>query len=248
MSASGVDCANGPEVIRPDWPAPVGVFACTTTRSAESDGGPQRATASAGAEAALKWGQETLLAALDLPARPVFLRQQHGVRVVEAGPSAMGLEADACFSGAPGVVCGVLTADCVPALFCSADGRRVAAAHAGWRGLAGGVLQATVEALGVPGGELLVWLGPAIGPDAFEVGEDVRERFRAVDPDTLDAFTRTGERKWHADLYQLCRQRLASVEVDAVFGGGFCTFTDTRFYSYRRDAATGRMASLIWRE
>lgn len=248
MSDKKTECCDRLHVIRPDWPAPVGIRACTTTRSSESDEHLDRPPMSSGPDAVLQRKQETLLAALDLPARPVFLRQQHGARVVEATPESMGSKADACFSRAPGVVCGILTADCVPALFCSADGRRVAAAHAGWRGLAGGVLEATVAALAVPGSELLVWLGPAIGPDAFEVGEDVRECFRAVDPDTVDAFTQTGERKWHADLYQLCRKRLASVEVDAVFGGTFCTYTEARFYSYRRDAASGRMASLIWRE
>lgn len=141
----------------------------------------------------------------------------------------------------------MLTADCLPVLFCNRAGTRVAAAHAGWRGLAGGVLETTLDALAVPGEELLVWLGPAIGPAAFEVGPEVREAFVAQHVDAAEAFTPSRNAgRFMADLYQLARIRLAAVGVDAVYGGGLCTFSDARFYSYRRAARTGRFASLVW--
>ena len=236
----------GPELrlIHADWPAPAGVFACTTTRHFD-----KRARPGAGdTQSSTATTPEALRCALELPSAPVFLSQKHGVRVVEASPKTAGEAADGCFSCRPRTVCGVLSADCVPVLFCSVDGERLAAAHAGWRGLADGILEATVAALGVPGRELLVWLGPAIGPDAFEVGDDVLRRFCTVDPATREAFRQIGERKWLADLYRLCRMRLASVGIDSVYGGTLCTYSDRRFYSYRRDGATGRMASLVWRK
>jgi YfiH family protein len=156
--------------------------------------------------------------------------------------------ADACIARAPGLVCAVLTADCLPVLLCSRAGDRVAAAHAGWRGLAGGVLESTVSSLGLPGAELLAWLGPAIGPDAFEVGDEVRIAFTSRDAAAAQAFRpshRPGH--WWADLYLLARQDLARLGITAVYGGGMCTYSDeARFFSFRRDGRTGRMASLIW--
>jgi YfiH family protein len=158
-----------------------------------------------------------------------------------------GEEADAATARTPGRVCAVLTADCLPVLFCDQAGTTVAAAHAGWRGLAGGVLEATVAAMAVPAGGLLAWLGPAIGPAAFEVGGEVREVFVGADPAAAAAFVAKGGDKWLCDLYALARRRLALAGVARVSGGGLCTFTDEkRFYSYRRDRSTGRMASLIW--
>jgi hypothetical protein len=163
-------------------------------------------------------------------------------------------EADASIARQPGQVCVVLTADCLPVLFCDRGGRVVAAAHAGWRGLAGGVLEATAASMKVAPDEIMAWLGAAIGPDAFEVGEEVREAlveqhplaavaFRPALPGTLDG----APRKWLADIYALARIRLAAIGVTDVHGGGLCTYTDqARFFSYRRDKATGRMASLIW--
>ena len=144
-------------------------------------------------------------------------------------------------------VCAVLTADCLPVLLCDRQGTRVAAAHAGWRGLCTGVLEATVDAMGVAPDRLLAWLGPAIGPGAFEVGEEVRGAFVTRDAAAAAAFVSCGPGRWLADLYALARMRLRSVGVTAVYGGGLCTFSDSdRFYSYRRDGETGRMASLIW--
>ena len=170
----------------------------------------------------------------------------HGIRVVEADPQRVH-EADASWSATPNVACAILTADCLPVLFCDRAGSRVAAAHAGWRGLAGGMLEATLQALNVPAEELLVWLGPAIGPAAFEVGPEVREAFLAGHPQAAEAFRPSSNPgKYLADLYHLARIRLAACGVTAVYGGGLCTYSDPRFYSYRRAAQTGRFASLIW--
>ena len=221
-----------------------------------------------------------------LPAEPLWLNQVHGIRVFEllipplekggrgdswgadrATPleshpfpvlqrGEITPEADACVTRETGQVCAVLTADCLPVLFCDDTGSVVAAAHAGWRGLAGGVLEETVKAMGAAPERILAWLGPAIGPASFEVGPEVREAFvdrhamagiafRPALPGTLDE----SPRKWLADIYMLARIRLAAVGVGRVFGGGACTFKESgRFFSYRRDGQTGRMASLIWFE
>ena len=162
--------------------------------------------------------------------------------------------ADASVARAPGRVCAVLTADCLPVLFCDAAGTVVAAAHAGWRGLAGSVLERTVEAMRVPPGEVMAWLGAAIGPDSFEVGPEVREAFIEHDPLAATAFRPAlpgtldeAPHKWLADIYALARLRLARIGVSRVYGGGLCTLRDAeRFYSFRRGRKTGRMASLIW--
>ncbi|HFE31858.1 MAG TPA: peptidoglycan editing factor PgeF, partial [Gammaproteobacteria bacterium] len=156
-------------------------------------------------------------------------------------------EADASVADAPGRVCAVLTADCLPVLFCDRAGTRVAAAHAGWRGLASGVLEATVVQMEVPPDEIIAWLGPAIGPQAFEVGEEVRAAFVDADAGSAAAFVAHGEDRWLADIDQLARRRLARAGVTAVYGGGRCTYSEAgMFYSYRRDGVTGRMASLVW--
>jgi YfiH family protein len=184
-----------------------------------------------------------------LPAEPGWLRQVHSVRAVEIGlePNP---EADAAFTSQTGQVCAVLTADCLPVLFCDRAGSVVAAAHAGWRGLAGGVLEATVAAMQVQSGEVLAWMGAAIGPQAFEVGDDVRQAFVGPHPEAAAAFLPHPERvpgKWLADIYQLARIRLQRAGVQAIYGGGRCTYQEAEtFYSYRRDGVTGRMASLIW--
>jgi hypothetical protein len=186
-----------------------------------------------------------------LPAEPFWLRQVHGTRVVEA----QGLEevqADASFSRVPGVVCAVMVADCLPVLLCDRAGSVVAAAHAGWRGLSAGVLENTVATLLCPPDQLIAYLGPAIGPEAFEVGQDVLDAFLAADARASAAFRPKapgphGEPKWLADLYALARQRLARAGVAAVYGGGLCTYQDSaRFFSHRRDPGSGRQAALIW--
>ena len=189
-----------------------------------------------------------------LPAEPHWLRQVHGTRAIEARQPAAEEEADACVARAPGEVCAVLVADCLPVLFCDRAASVVAAAHAGWRGLSSGVLESTVAAMGAARADLLAWLGPAIGPDAFEVGRDVLDAFTAADAGAAGCFHSKppgpdGEPKWLADLYALARQRLAAAGVHAVFGGGLCTRSDARrFFSHRRDRRTGRQAALIWLE
>lgn len=190
-----------------------------------------------------------------LPAEPVWLRQVHGVAVLDADriePGAVPV-ADAAVASQPGTVCTVLTADCLPVLLAAVDGSAIAAAHAGWRGLADGVLEASVAALrarAAPGARLVAWLGAAIGPAAFEVGADVRDRFCDVDAGAAGAFepgARSG--KWLADLPALARRRLAAVGVDGVTGGQWCTVSDAqRFYSFRRDGVTGRMGAFVWLE
>ncbi|MFP5417907.1 MAG: peptidoglycan editing factor PgeF [Gammaproteobacteria bacterium] len=179
---------------------------------------------------------------------PVWLKQVHGTRVVTAGES--GAEADAVVSCKAQNVCAVLTADCLPVLFCDRAGSVVAAAHAGWRGLADGVLEATVEAMRVPSGDIMGWMGAAIGPQAFEVGDEVRQAFVDRHAEAARAFAPHPANiagKWLADIYTLARIRLQQVGVQAIYGGGRCTFTEAEtFFSYRRDGVTGRMASLIW--
>ena len=181
-----------------------------------------------------------------LPAEPLWLNQVHGVTVAEAGLDRAGCDGDAAVSFADSEVCAVMTADCLPVLFCDRAGTVVAAAQAGWRGLAAGVLEVTVARMGVAPEGILAWLGAAIGPSSFEVGDEVRATFVDQHPEAAAAFVAQGDR-WLADIYALARIRLAAVGVTAVYGGGLCTFTDTaRFYSYRREGQTGRMASLIW--
>ncbi|MBA3903064.1 MAG: peptidoglycan editing factor PgeF [Rhodocyclaceae bacterium] len=235
--------------IVPDWPAPANVRALITTRAGGVSRGPH-ATMNLAAHvnddpAAVAENRRLLRA--HLPAEPLWLSQVHGVRVVCAEQSAEGIEADAAFSRRPGVVCAVLTADCLPVLLCDEAGTVVGAAHAGWRGLAAGVIEAAVRAMNAPPEKLLAFLGPAIGPRAFEVGAEVREAFVPLSDDAAAAFAARDNGKWLADLYLLARQRLNALGVARVFGGGWCTFTEAeRFYSFRRERVTGRMASLVW--
>lgn len=186
-------------------------------------------------------------AAVDLPGEPIRLAQVHGITVVDAATVQGRVEADACFTRQPGVVCSIMTADCLPVLFCADDGSAVAAAHAGWRGLQAGVLEATVAALQLPPERILCWLGPAIGPAAFEVGEEVRAAFVRDHPEDGTAFQPLSQGKWLADIFWLARLRLERVGIRRISGGGVCTVSDpVRFFSYRRDGVTGRMASMIW--
>lgn len=243
-----------PDFILPDWPAPANVRALATTRG----GGVSRAPWDSfnlgdhvGDDPQAVAENRRRLRAL-LPAEPRWLKQVHGARCLAAADTANtaeagASEADAACARAPGSVCAVLTADCLPLLFCDEAGTVVAAAHAGWRGLAAGVIESTVDAMGTPGERLLAWLGPAIGPDSFEVGDEVRTTFVSADPAAAAAFVARPGGKWLCDIYRLARQRLAALGVTRVFGGDACTLRDAgRFYSYRRDGVTGRMASLIW--
>lgn len=237
--------------LQADWPAPRNVHTASTLRSGGISASPfdtlNLGTHVGDDPAAVRSNRQRLRDALQLPSDPCWLEQVHGAQVVEADQWRTPPKVDACIARSPGKVCAVMTADCLPVLLCNRAGDRVAAAHAGWRGLAGGVLESTVSSLGLPGAELLAWLGPAIGPQAFEVGDEVRIAFTARDAATTQAFApshRAGH--WLADLYLLARQDLARLGVTAVYGGGFCTVSDARFFSYRRDGQTGRMASLIW--
>jgi polyphenol oxidase len=235
--------------IVPDWPVPATVHALITTRAGGSSRGPYeslnlgtRVNDSADAVVA----NRAILRSL-LPAEPAWLNQVHGTRVVEADAVTTPLEADASFTRSPGTVCTVLVADCLPVLLADRHGGVVAAAHAGWRGLAAGVIESTIAAMTCPPDQLIAYLGPAIGADAFEVGENVYQAFLAHDSLAQQAFRPHAPGKWLTDLFLLARQRLAASGVSAVYGGGLCTFSDPqRFFSHRRDRVTGRMAALIW--
>lgn len=240
------------EVIRPDWPAPANVHAAVTTRQ----GGvslPPFDTLNLGDHvgddpAAVAENRRLVSESLHLTTEPRWLSQVHGTATVDAAVCETGCEADASHTDQPGVVCAVMTADCLPVLFCDTSGRHVAVAHAGWRGLLNGVIEMAISNMNAEG-EILAWLGPAIGPEAFEVGDEVRDAFLAVDGGAANAFIPSPNGRWLADIYTLAQRRLQHSGVGGIYGGGFCTFTDTqRFYSYRRDGRTGRMASLIWLE
>jgi YfiH family protein len=242
---------NSADWIVPDWHAPAQVGSLVTTRRGGVSGGVF-ASLNLGDHvgddpASVAANREIVCQRMD--ARPVWLKQVHGVRVIDAAACDGSLppEADAAFTKRSGVACTVMTADCLPVLLCDTKGQVIAAAHTGWRGLLAGVLEATVDVMETPGRELMAWLGPAIGPRAFEVGGEVRAAFVDADPDAATAFHPVDSGKWLADIYLLARQRLARRGVDRVFGGGFCTVNEAeRFFSYRRDGQTGRMASLIW--
>lgn len=247
---------SGPELILPDWPAPAGVRAAFTLRA----GGVSRPpfdtcniAAHVGDEPrAVAENRALLRAGLALPAEPAWLEQVHGHRVVDLDrQTALGSlgPADASVTRTAGRVCAIQVADCMPVLFSAADGSAVGAAHAGWRGLAGGVLEAAVRAMNSPPAELLAWLGPAIGQAHFEVGEEVRAAFLAADAGAAPAFAANERGRWQCDLYAVARRRLAALGVSAIHGGGWCTHADAgRFFSYRRDGRCGRMAALIWRD
>lgn len=234
--------------LTPDWPAPASVRACVTTR----EGGVSEAPFDSlnlgdhvdDRPEAVAENRRRLTDHFSI--KPAWLQQVHGIAVAQADPGIVAT-ADASWTATPGIACAAMTADCLPALFCNRAGTRVAAAHAGWRGLAAGVLEATLDTLDVPAEDVLVWLGPAIGPKAFEVGPEVREVFINQLPEAAEAFVPSDNAgKFMADIYLLARLRLAERGVTAVYGGGFCTVTDPRFFSYRRASRTGRFASLVW--
>jgi polyphenol oxidase len=248
------------EIIRADWhevPAKVHTLVslrCGGTSAAPYDDGVGGGGLNLGAHVGddlQRVRQNRRLLRQSLPAEPAWLSQVHGTTVIDAAAVTDAPPADASIATQPGVVCAILSADCLPVLFCDRAGSVVGAAHAGWRGLASGILESTVAAMRAAGaGDVLAWLGPAIGPQAFEVGEDVRQEFIGRDGALDRAFVAIPERagKYHADIYRLARARLGRIGVDAVFGGGLCTYSDRRFYSYRRDGVTGRIGSFIWLE
>lgn len=237
-------------LITPDWPAPANVKALQTTRH----GG-----VSTGVYASLNLGDHVkddaqhvaanrqLLSAY-MPSEPVWLNQVHGIRVIDAALSSCLESADASFTIRKQVVCVTMTADCLPVLLCDHAGTAVAAVHAGWRSLCDGVIEATVAAMPVPADQLMAWLGPAIGPEAFEVGSEVRAQFMAKAAQAESAFKAKSD-KWLGDLYTIARQRLRQLGVAQVYGGGRCTYSESdTFFSFRRDGDTGRMGTFIWIE
>lgn len=256
-AGQGIDSkADG--CIRPDWAAPASVCAMVSTRQAPGVSLSPYDRCNLGDHvgddpAAVQRNRDLLRGALALPGEPLWLQQVHGKEVFAASkllsqPMSPPV-ADAAFTARSGQVLAVLTADCLPLLVCADDGSEVAAIHAGWRGLASGVIEATLQRMQTPASRLLIWLGPAIGPTAFEVGTEVRDVFVAHDRDAAIAFrphTRGADKHW-CDIYRLARQRLALLGVGRVSGGDLCSVSDPkRFYSHRRDRITGRMASLIW--
>jgi hypothetical protein len=240
--------------IVPDWPAPPNVRSLLTTRAGGVSLGPY-SSLNLGRHVgddpqAVATNRARVSELLAGAGEPLWLDQVHGTRVIDSAAfssSDAPPMADAAFSRSAGAVCVVLTADCLPVLFCDDAGSVVAVAHAGWRGLIAGVLEETIVAMGVPGHALMAYLGPAIGPQAFVVGDEVRSAFVAADAKAARAFTPSLPDKWLADIYRLARQRLVGQGVESIFGGSYCTVSEAdRFFSYRRDGRTGRMAAMIW--
>jgi len=259
--------------LTPDWPAPANVRTIVTTRHGPGLSRSPFDAFNLGAHCgddpqAVAQNRARLRDALQLPGEPLWLRQVHGTSVMIAPPPFTGKdgasvagtdrgarakslpeepEADAALTHTPGVVLAILTADCLPVLFCAHDGSEIAAAHAGWRGLRAGVLENTLAAMRTPRHDILAWLGPAIGAQSYEVGDEVRDAFVMHDRGAAQAFSPTRSGHWQCDLYALARQRLNAAGVTRIHGGGLDTFSDPRFYSFRRDGArSGRFATLIW--
>ena len=239
------------DLIRPEWPAPANVQAAFTTRQGGVSHGVYQGL-NLGLHVAddpqlVVQNRQLLTQQLALPAAPIWLEQVHGTDVLRAEtPLATPPQADAAVTTTIGLPLTVMTADCLPVLFCDKAGTVVATAHAGWRGLCAGVLEKTIAAMQVAPDEILAWIGPAIGPSAFEVGDEVKAAFVAHDPQAAAAFV-AHQDKWLADLFMLARQRISAAGVSATYGGSQCTYNDAQqFYSYRRDGQTGRMAGLIW--
>ena len=238
-------------LIIPDWPAPVRVRAASTTRQGGASASPYDSLNLAehvGDDPTLVAENRRRLAAmLGYSTEPAWLEQVHGITVVAAEMVRAPVVADAAWTRVPGQPCVVMTADCLPVLLCDRAGTVVAAAHGGWRGLAGGLLAATVARLEMPPRKLLAWLGPAIGPDVFEVGDEVRAAFLALDAGNAGCFRPSPAGRWLADIYALAQRQLRGLGVREIYGGDYCTFSEPeRFFSYRRENRTGRMATLIW--
>lgn len=235
-----------------DWPAPAGIVAACTLRTGGVSGKTFESL-NLGSHVGdppenVAENRQRFLAHCHAPREPVWLDQVHGKTVVIDPETGSEPQADAVISRKANTVCAVLTADCLPVLFVSGSGDEIAAAHAGWRGLCAGVLEATIAAFSAPPETLLAWLGPAISQTAFEVGGEVRDAFLAQGANAESCFVRNGSGKWQADLYQLARLRLSAAGVGGIYGGGLCTFSQSdRYFSYRRDGQCGRMASFIFR-
>lgn len=239
------------DIIQPDWPAPANVHAFTTTRNGPGVSPLPYYRFNLGARCgddadAVRRNRAALRTHYGLPGEPLWLHQVHGIDVVRDDGRRDEPMADASVTAETGSVLAVLTADCLPVLFCNQAGTEVAAAHAGWRGLAAGVLEETVAAMRSRGADIMAWLGPAAGAARYEIGEDVRQAFLRHDAGSEAAFTPTRPGHYLVDMPAIARRRLAAVGVSRVYGGEFCTLADIRFYSHRREQRTGRMASLIW--
>ena len=235
--------------IIPDWPAPVNVKALQTTRRGGISGAPYDSLNLGDhvGDAPLAVAHNRILLNTLLPSEPVWLEQVHGTKVVNADIADCLPHADACIARHRAAVCVVMTADCLPILLCDTRGTVVGAAHAGWKGLAAGVIESTVRAMDVAPQDLMAWLGPAISQQAFEVGKEVRALFVDADPQTAAAFIPGQQGKWLADIYRLARLRLNALGTTQIYGGSYCTYRESeKFFSYRRDGVTGRMGTFIW--
>lgn len=250
--ASEFDLAS--TFITPNWPAPANVHAIQTTRAGGVSLAPY-ASLNLGAHVkddAMTVAHNRQLLSPYLPSEPVWINQVHGIKAINAGMAGCATEADAAYTIKAHTVCVTMTADCLPVLLCDQAGTVIAAAHAGWKGLLDGVIESTIHSMllatsGLKAQHLMAWLGPAIGPQAFEVGSEVCEAFMTVDANAALAFNPIANNKWLGDIYQLARQRLNTIGISQIYGGDFCTYTDeARFFSYRRDQVTGRMATMIW--
>ena len=242
-----------PQFLHPDWPAPANVCATSTTRRGGVSTGAYASFNLAGHvgddQARVMENRGRLRAEFQLPADPVWLNQVHGASVIDAATVPVDVEADGAHASRKHVVCAVLTADCLPIFICNRQGTEVGLLHAGWRGLASGIVEAGLRALRTPVEELMVWFGPAIGAQAYEVGDEVRDAFVVTDSQAAAAFTAGTPGKWYMDIYGIARLRLRAHGVRSIYGGEWCTATQgDLFFSYRRDGVTGRMASLIWLE
>ncbi|OGS74371.1 MAG: hypothetical protein A2063_04720 [Gallionellales bacterium GWA2_60_142] len=237
--------------IIPDWPAPANVRTLQSTRHGGVSAAPYDSfnLGSHVGDASLTVARNRMLLNTLLPSEPVWLEQVHGTAVANADMAGCRVQADACIARNRGSVCVVMTADCLPVLLCDEQGTAVGAAHAGWKGLVAGVIETTVREMVVEPHMLMAWLGPAIGPDAFEVGDEVRAEFVADNPQAEAAFLPGQPGKWFADIYALARLRLNALGVTRIYGGDRCTYREReQFFSYRRDGVTGRMGSFIWLE
>ncbi len=238
-------------IFTPDWPLPNSVSAVSTTRNLGYSKAPYHqfnlATHVDDDSDSVKKNRQLLIEQANLPEAPRWLTQPHSDKVIHSNDWHSSIEADACFTDQANHVCVIMTADCLPLLVCNQQGTEVAAIHAGWRGLANGIIANTLSKFSDKPTELLVWLGPAIGPKAFEVGQDVFDIFTQRDPQSALAFESTEADHYLADIYLLAKQQLSEFAITQVYGGDRCTFNEPdRFFSYRRDGETGRMASMIW--
>ncbi|MGC2166244.1 MAG: peptidoglycan editing factor PgeF [Gallionella sp.] len=237
--------------IVPDWPAPDRVRTLQTTRLGGLSAAPFDSfnLAQHVGDAPITVARNRMLLSSIFPSEPVWMEQVHGAAVANAGSTSCLPRADACVARKSAAVCVVMTADCLPVLLCDTRGSVVGAAHAGWKGLAAGVIEATIQDMQVDANDLMVWLGPAISQESFEVGDEVRDTFLNGQDQASVAFKPGRIGKWYADIYFLARQRLESLGVSRIYGGGHCTYRDNeRFFSFRRDGTTGRMGTFIWLE